>query len=65
MVRINWEVRLIHQTNNVEELRKRKSFWQHELDTFQPNVLNQREVALFLMLIPQFLFCNVDLQYLL
>ena len=22
-------------------------FWQHELDTFQPNSLNEREVALF------------------
>ena len=30
----NWEVRLIDQTDNVEELRKRESYWQHELDTF-------------------------------
>ena len=44
----DWEVRLIDQTDNVEELRKRESFWQHELDTFQPNGLNEREVALFL-----------------
>ena len=43
----NWEVRLIDQTDNVEELRKRESFWQHELDTFQPNGLNEREVAQF------------------
>ena len=43
----DWEVRLIDQTDNVEELRKRESFWQHELDTFQPNGLNEREVALF------------------
>ena len=43
----NWEVRLIDQTDNVEELRKRESYWQHELDTFQPNLLNEREVALF------------------
>ena len=43
----DWEVRLIDQTDNVEELRKRGSFWQHELDTFQPNGLNEREVALF------------------
>ena len=27
----DWEVRLIDQTDNVEELRKRKSFWQHEV----------------------------------
>ena len=43
----DWEVRLIDQTENVEDLRKRKSFWQHELETFQPNGLNEREVALF------------------
>ena len=30
----DWEVRLIDQTDNIEELRKRKCFWQHELDTF-------------------------------
>ena len=46
----DWEVRLIDQTDNVEDLRKRESFWQHELDTFQPNGLNEREVALFLYL---------------
>ena len=43
----DWEVRLIDQTNNVENLGKRESFWQHELDIFQPNGLNEREVALF------------------
>ena len=43
----DWEVRLINQTDNVEELRKREFFWQHELDTFQPNGLREREVALF------------------
>ena len=36
----DWEVRLIHQS-------RRESFWQHELDTFQPNYLNERKVALF------------------
>ena len=41
-------MRLIDQTYNVEELRKRESFWQHELDTFQPNGVNEHEVALFL-----------------
>ena len=40
------EVTLIDQTN-VEKLRKRGSFWQQELDTFQPNRLNERQVALF------------------
>ena len=43
----DWEVRLIDQTDNVEDLRKRESFWQHELETFQPNGLNERQVALF------------------
>ena len=27
-------VRLIEETDNIEELRKKESFWQHELDTF-------------------------------
>ena len=37
----DWEVTLIEQTENVEELRKRESFWQYELDT-----LNERELPL-------------------
>ena len=40
-------MRLFDQTDNVEELRKRESFWQHELDAFQPTVFNEPEVALF------------------
>ena len=40
-------MRLIDQTDNVEDLRKREYFWQHELETFQPNGLNEWEVALF------------------
>ena len=43
-----WEVRLTDQSDSTEDLRKRESFWQHELDTFQPNCLNEREEALFL-----------------
>ena len=43
----DWEVRLINPTDNVEDLRKRESFWQHELDTFQPDGLNEHKVALF------------------
>ena len=45
--KVDWEVRLIDKTDNVEDLRKRESFWQYELETFQPNSLNEREVALF------------------
>ena len=43
----DWEVRLIDQSFSAEDLRKRESFWQHELDTFQPNGINESEVALF------------------
>ena len=38
---------LINQNDNVEDLRKSKSFWQDELDIFPLNGLNGREVALF------------------
>ena len=34
---VDWEVWLIDQTDNVEDFSKREYFWQHELDTFQPN----------------------------
>ena len=43
----DWEVKLIDQTDNAEDLRKRESFWQHKLETFQPYGLNEHEVALF------------------
>ena len=43
----DWEVRLIDQEVSVDDVRRRESYWQHELDTFQPNGLNEREVPLF------------------
>ena len=43
----DWEVRLVDQSDRTEDLRKRELFWQHELDSFQPNGLNERKVALF------------------
>ena len=43
----DWEVGLIDQSDSTEDFRKTESFWQHELDTFQRNGLNEREVALF------------------
>ena len=43
----DWELCLIDQTDNVEDLRKWEYFWQHELETFQSNGLNEHEVALF------------------
>ena len=42
----DWKVKLIDQGVNVDDVRRRESFWQHELDTFQPNGLNELEVAL-------------------
>lgn len=42
----DWEVRLIDQTDNIVKIRKRKSFWQYELGTFQPNELNECEMTL-------------------
>ena len=43
----DWELRLIDQGVSVDDARRRESYWQHELDTFQPNGLNEYEVALF------------------
>ena len=42
-----WEITPIDQTDSVDDLRRRESFWQYELGTFQPNGLNERDVALF------------------
>ena len=41
------EVTLIDQKDSADALRRRKSFWQHELDTYQLNGLNESDVALF------------------
>ena len=41
------EVRLIDERVSVDDVRQRESYWHYELDTFQPNGLNEREVALF------------------
>ena len=43
----NWEVTVIDQTDCVDDLRRKESFWQYELDIFQPNGLNERDVTLF------------------
>ena len=44
----DWEVRLIDQGVSVDDdVRWRESYLQHELDTFQPNELNDREVVFF------------------
>ena len=44
----NWEVRFIDQGVSVDDVKQWESYWQHELETFQPNELNEREAALFL-----------------
>ena len=41
----DWEVRIIDTCDTTEELRKRESFWKYELDNFQPNGLNEKEVS--------------------
>ena len=41
----DWEI--THQAESVDDLRRRESFWWYELDTFQPNGLNEHDVALF------------------
>ena len=41
----NWEVRLIDQGVSVDDVRRREFYWQHELDTYQPNGLNEREAT--------------------
>ena len=43
----NCEITLIDQTDSADDLRRRQSFWQYELDPFQPNGLNERDEALF------------------
>ena len=43
----DWEVRLIDPSESTEDLRKRESFWQHEINIFQLNDLNELEVDLF------------------
>ena len=43
----DWELRFIDHSDSTEDRRKRESFCQHEFNNFQPNVLNEREVALF------------------
>ena len=42
-----WEITLIDQKKNVDNPRKRESFWQYQLDTFKPNGLNESDVSLF------------------
>ena len=42
-----WEVTLIDSSDSTKDPRRTVSFRQHELNTFQPNGLSGRQVALF------------------
>ena len=48
-----WEIKKLNKSHftlisrKCVDVRRRESYWQHELDTFQPNGLNERGVALF------------------
>jgi len=42
----DWSFTLIDQADNINTLRHKESFWQHKLNTFFPNGLNERDVAL-------------------
>ena len=52
----NWEITLIDQTESVDDLRGRESFWQYEINIFQPNGLNECDVALFWCVFLLYLF---------
>ena len=40
----DWKMTIIDRAENVLELRRRESYWQHKLDTFIPNGLSERFV---------------------
>lgn len=42
----DWSFTFIDQAENLPSLRRKESFWQHKLNTFQPNGLNERDVTL-------------------
>ena len=41
----DWQFTLIDQAGNVDSVRRKESFWQHTLNTFHPNGLNERNVT--------------------
>ena len=41
----DWSFTIIDQADTLSRVRKRESFWQHKLDTFVPNGLNERQVS--------------------
>ena len=37
----DWKITIIDRAENILELRRRESYWQHSLDTFIPDGLNE------------------------
>ena len=42
----DWKITIMDRDENVFALRRRESYWQHRLDTFIPNGLNERFVGI-------------------
>ena len=42
----DWEITLVEQTDSVDDLRRRKYFCQHELDTLQTNGIKECDMTL-------------------
>ena len=40
----DWSIKLIDQAEDLPGVRLKESFWQHKLNTFVPNGLNERYV---------------------
>ena len=45
----DWKIAIIDRAENVPELRRRESHWQHSLDKFIPNGLNERFVDITML----------------
>ena len=43
---VDWKISIIDSAENVFELRCRESYWQHRLDRFVPNGLNERFIGI-------------------
>ena len=41
----DWEFQVIDKSWNLNKLRERESFWQHKLQVFIPQGLNDREMS--------------------
>ena len=41
-----WSIKIIDQAEDLPGVRLKESFWQHKLNTFSPNGLNERYVQM-------------------